>query len=61
MDLKKISMWLVVAGAVNIGLAAFGFDLVAMLTKATAPMVGMIVNVAIGVAGVLVGKDLMKK
>ncbi len=51
MSLSQVSWWLMVVGALNWGLTAFGMNLVAMLFGSI-PMVEMVVYVLVGLAGV---------
>lgn len=50
MALKEISWWLMVVGALNWGLTAFGMNLVNMLFGSM-PVVEMVVYVLVGLAG----------
>lgn len=52
MDIEKITEWAVVVGATNIGLTELGFNIVKMISDATAPIVATIAYIAIGLSGV---------
>ncbi len=51
MSVNNVAWWLVVLGAISVGLAALGFDVVEMLLSSV-PQLAVIVNLLIGVSGV---------
>jgi len=57
-DLNTITMWLVVIGAINWGLAPMGYDLVDMLLGSI-PMLASLVYYLVGLSGLYVGYNMV--
>jgi len=59
-NIQQIANYLVIAGAINIGLTALGFNVINMILGSMAGL-EQIINVLIGLSGVLVLTKINKK